>query len=126
MRGVIFALLFGLGGAGVLVSLGFWQVQRLAWKEGVIAELDARLAAAPVPLPEAPTEARDEYLRVALEGRFGPEELHVLTSAKPWGPGFRVISAFETTDGRRVLVDRGYLPETEKTAPILNDQTNIL
>ena len=116
MRGLILAALFGLGGTAILVSLGVWQTQRLAWKEGVIAELETRLSAAPVPLPLAPTEAADEYLRVAADGRIGPEELHVLTSAKPWGPGFRVITPFETPDGRRVLVDRGYVPQTEKAA----------
>lgn len=35
---------------------------------------------------------------------------------KPWGPGFRVISAFETEDGRSILVDRGFVPESEKQA----------
>jgi surfeit locus 1 family protein len=111
------ALVFGLGGTAILVSLGVWQVQRLTWKEGLIAELEAKLAEAPVALPETPTELRDEYTRVRVGGRFGPEELHVITSARPWGPGFRVIAPFETEDGRRVLVDRGYVPDEAKDAP---------
>ncbi len=35
-----FLLVFGLGGASILVSLGVWQVQRLAWKEALLARID--------------------------------------------------------------------------------------
>ena len=111
------ALAFGLGGVAILVSLGVWQLQRLDWKLGVIAELEAKLSAPPAPLPADPTEAEDEYTRVAVSGRFLPGELHLLTSIRPWGPGFRVIAPFETDTGRRVLVDRGYVPEARKDAP---------
>ncbi|SFI90013.1 SURF1 family protein [Albimonas pacifica] len=113
---LVFALVIGLGGVAILCALGTWQVQRLAWKEGLIAELEGRLAAAPEALPEAPTEARDEYLRVAVTGDYRPGEIHVLTSRKPWGPGFRIVAPFETEAGRRILVDRGFVPETEKGA----------
>ena len=33
----------GIGGVAILVSLGMWQVQRLAWKEGILAEIEARI-----------------------------------------------------------------------------------
>ena len=42
---LVFALVVGLGGVAILCALGTWQLQRLAWKEGLIAELEARLAA---------------------------------------------------------------------------------
>jgi len=116
-RRIFVALIFGLGGVAILAGLGVWQVQRLGWKQSVIADLEQRLGADPAWLPEAPTEARDEYLRVAVTGAYSQGELHVLTSARPWGPGFRVIAPFETAQGRRILVDRGYVPQTEKDAP---------
>ena len=34
----------------ILVSLGNWQLRRLAWKEDLLATIDARIHAAPVPL----------------------------------------------------------------------------
>jgi surfeit locus 1 family protein len=37
----------------VLIGLGTWQLQRKAWKEGLITALDAQLAAAPIALPAA-------------------------------------------------------------------------
>lgn len=111
-----FALVFGVGGFAILVGLGVWQMQRLAWKEALIGELEARLEAEPAPLPETPTEAENEYLRVSAAGRYDQGELHVLTSRKPYGPGFRIIAPFETEGGRRILVDRGFVPEEEKDA----------
>ena len=36
--------------AAFLIGLGIWQIQRLAWKEGLIREIDERTTAAPVPL----------------------------------------------------------------------------
>lgn len=113
-RRAIAALIFGIAGTLVLLALGFWQVQRLAWKEGVIARFEERLAAAPAALPENPERARDDFLRVALEGRLGAEELHVLTSLKPHGPGYRVIAPVETDGGRLVMTDLGFVPEDMK------------
>ncbi len=46
---------------------------------------------------------------------LGGQELHVLTSVKDVGPGYRVISALTSGD-RRVMVDLGFVPETEKDA----------
>ncbi|SDW70430.1 surfeit locus 1 family protein [Albimonas donghaensis] len=109
-----FLLIFGLGGVAILCWLGTWQVQRLNWKLGLIEALETRLDAAPVPLPEAPTEAEDEYLRVTVPGVYDGSELHVLTSAKPWGPGYRVIAGFDAADGRRIMVDRGFVEESRR------------
>ena len=67
----------------ILVSLGNWQLRRLAWKEDLLATIDARIHAAPVPLDEALSRMRGgediEYLPVELSGRFLPgTEQHVL------------------------------------------------
>ena len=43
--------LFTLAMVAVLIGLGLWQLQRRAEKHALIAALDERLAAAPVPLP---------------------------------------------------------------------------
>lgn len=100
----------GLGGVAILLSLGIWQVQRLAWKEAILADISARITAAPVALPAAPDPAQDRYLPIALEGRFDSGFVRVLVSQKGMGAGYRIISALETATGRRVLVDRGVIP----------------
>ncbi|WP_412507728.1 SURF1 family protein [Roseovarius sp. SYSU LYC5161] len=115
---MIVPILFGLAGVAVLVSLGVWQVQRLAWKEGVLAEIEATIAAAPGPLPAQPAAAEDKYRPVEITGNFRQGALRVLVSRKRVGAGHLIISPFETADGRRILVDRGFLElETELSAP---------
>ncbi|WP_170339384.1 SURF1 family protein [Ruegeria arenilitoris] len=115
MRRILFLLIFGLAGLAVLVSLGTWQVQRLAWKEGILADIEARIAAYPVPLPEAVDPEADRYLPVEVSGEMLPGEIHVLVSVKQVGPGYRIIAPFRTGD-RTILVDRGFVPTTAKQA----------
>mgnify|MGYP006272088869 CR=1 FL=1 len=113
-RGLIAPLILGLLGTAILVSLSVWQVQRLEWKEGLIAEIEGRLAAEPVPVPQDPDPARDEFLRVNAEGRLAGPPVHVLTTRRPFGPGFRVIAPVALADGRRVMADLGFIDEAER------------
>lgn len=116
MRGILFLLIFGLTGCAILVGLGTWQVQRLAWKQGILNDIDSRIAADPVALPAAPEPGTDTYLPVAVAGTIEPGELHVLVSLKRVGPGYRIIAPFATEDGRRILLDRGFVRSAEKDA----------
>lgn len=115
LRKILFPLILGLAGCAVLIGLGTWQMQRLEWKEGILAGIDARLAAAPAPLRTDVTEAVDEYTRVTLSGTPTGEELHVLTSGTAAGTGYRVIAKVDSEIGP-VLVDLGLLPIDQKAA----------
>ena len=106
------ALLFGVVGTAILLSLGFWQVQRLAWKQGVIAQIETRLSEEVAGIPATPTEAEDEYLGVRVEGTIEPGEVHVLGSHG--GIAFRVIAPLVLADERRILLDRGFVSEGMK------------
>ncbi|MGR3616045.1 MAG: SURF1 family protein [Paracoccaceae bacterium] len=113
MRRILF-LIFGLAGLIVLLSLGIWQVQRLMWKQGLLAEIDARIGSAPNALPGQPDAETYRFLPVEIQGIVGPEELHVLSSIKQVGAVYRVISPFQTEDGRRILLDQGVIATTRK------------
>lgn len=118
LRKILFPLILGVAGCGVLVSLGLWQVERLAWKEGILADINSRLSAAPVPLSLDVTEAADEYTRVTLTGTPTGEELHVLVSGTEAGTGYRVISKVDTPLGP-ILVDQGLLAlDAKQAAPL--------
>lgn len=117
MRRFLFLLIFGIAGVGILVSLGTWQVRRLAWKEGILAEIEGRIAADPVALPANPDPERDRYLAVRVAGTLEPRELHVLVSTRDYGAGYRIISPFVTGDGRRILIDRGFVPTAAADQP---------
>ena len=115
LRRIAFPVLLGIAGCAVLIALGTWQLRRLEWKDAILAQIEAKIAAEPVALPGAPDRARDIYLPVTASGALGGEELHVLTSRKEEGPGYRVISVL-TAEDRRVMVDLGFVPEAQKDA----------
>lgn len=115
-RRMIAPLLFGVVGVAILVALGTWQLQRLEWKRGILEGIAARMAAAPVAVPPDPREDAHAYLRVREAGTLLPGELHVYGSAPPRGVGYRVIAPMALADGRRILIDRGFVPIGEKDA----------
>lgn len=107
-------LAFGLIGTLILLALGNWQVNRLGEKEAFLAAIDARITQDPVPLPASPDPDTDRFLSVTVSGTFQDDHIDVLASAKGVGAAYRVITPFETTDGRRILVDRGFLPVADR------------
>ena len=114
MRKLIGPAILGVLGVVILASLGFWQLARLEVKLDQIAAIEARVAAPPVAVPDAPDPVADRYRPVRAEGVFTGEAVHVLSSREGVGPGSRVIAVLETPDGRRLPVDRGFLPEAQR------------
>jgi surfeit locus 1 family protein len=109
----------------ILVGLGVWQVERLAWKEGLIARVTARLdaPAGPAPPPSAwgRLDLADlQYEPVAVTGRFDNRHvIHVvqaLTEPKGrlGGIGYMVMTPLTTADGWTVYVNRGFVPADHK------------
>lgn len=116
LRPVFLPLIFGLIGTAILVSLGVWQLQRLTWKQGILSNIEARISADPVAIPDDPDAASDKYLPVRASGDVTADEIHVLVSQKRIGAGYRIISAFQLDDGRRIMLDRGFVAADQKTA----------
>jgi len=112
----LFMLIIVAAGLGVLLYLGTWQLQRLAWKEGVLAEIEARIAADPVAIPEDIDRTRDRYLPVTVTGEMLPGEIHVLVSVKRVGPGYRILAPFDD-GGQVILIDRGFVALEDKDTP---------
>lgn len=98
----------------VFLALGAWQVQRLFWKLDLIARVDARLAAEPVPAPGPGAwagldRATDAYLRVTATGRFLHDREVRTLAVTDLGPGYWVMTPLATRDFV-VLVNRGFVP----------------
>ena len=98
-----------------LVALGWWQLERRAWKLQLIARVEERVHAAPVALPDPSrwpqvTAASDEYRRVRLSGRFLHERETLVQALTELGSGFWVLTPLAQADGRIVLVNRGFVP----------------
>ena len=118
----------------ILIGLGVWQLQRLAWKENLLARVEA-LQAAPAQSAAAALErmgagADLDFARISIEcpGLASAPYLQ-LYSVRDGQPGARLISACQTNDGRyrTILVDRGFVDETVSARPKVNvsDRTPI-
>jgi surfeit locus 1 family protein len=114
--------LIGLAG---LIGLGIWQLERLDWKEKLIAEVQARVAAPPVAAPaeqEWPQLAPDdyEYRRVKLNGVYDPSRQVLVfrnlehPRGRFSGPGYLVMTPLRLADGAIVIVNRGFIPADAK------------
>jgi surfeit locus 1 family protein len=110
-----------------LIALGVWQIERKAWKEGLIATLNERLAAPPEALPTPASwpsldPARDEYLRVRFTASFDyAQDALVYGAASAFrpdvsGPGYWVFTPARLADGGTVVVNRGFVPEGRQAA----------
>ncbi|KAM9207326.1 surfeit locus protein 1 [Dugong dugon] len=109
-------------------GLGTWQVQRRKWKLKLIAELESRVMAEPIPLPADPLELNTlEYRPVRVRGRFDhSKELYVMPrtmvdparEAQEAGrisssaeSGAYVITPLHCSElGTTILVNRGFVP----------------
>jgi surfeit locus 1 family protein len=108
-------LLAAAAGLAILLGLGTWQLQRLVWKQDLIAMIAARTTAAPVTLAEAQRQWAEageaEYSRVTVTGQFAAGRDNYYFTIGPAGPGFHVYAPFRTSDRQYVLVNRGYIPD---------------
>ena len=114
MSRIALPLLTGLIGTAILVWLGAWQLQRLEWKQGILNQIESRIGGDPASLPAIGDPDADRYQPVQLTGTVEADELYVLVSQKRIGAGYRVISPFVTDEGRRILLDRGFIPVADR------------
>lgn len=110
-----------------LVSLGNWQLRRLAYKTSLAVTVSERLKLPPVSLPDPvawPTmdpEAVD-YTPVTLSGHYLPaQEFHVFATladpkGKEGGVGWWIFTPFVARDGTEVIVNRGFVPDRLRDA----------
>lgn len=114
------AVILGLAGIAILVSLGTWQVRRLAWKEGLLAEIDRRIHSQARPLADLEkqfAESADvDYRPVTAEGSFVHDKERHFLATYDGEAGFNVYTPLKLADGRFVLVNRGFVPYDLKDA----------
>jgi surfeit locus 1 family protein len=106
-RPVLIATIAALPVLGLLLFLGTWQVQRLQWKNDLIARIAASEAAPAAPLAEPP----EPFRKVAVTGRFDHGR-EALLGLEVRGPvlGARLLTPLLREGAAPVLVDRGWVP----------------
>ena len=105
-----------------LLALGTWQLDRRAWKEALITERTAHLAAPPITLAETGGyDVVPAFLRVTVEGTFlHGRELHLSAISREGELGFYVLTPLRTRGGSLVVINRGWVPPDRKP-PALRD-----
>lgn len=96
----------------ILISLGVWQVQRLAWKEGLITAAEVAQTQPPVSMAELATLPEPEFRRTYLACDFQSQPYVELQSIQDGEPGVRLVSF---CDGW--LVDLGFVAESVSARP---------
>ena len=110
--------LMSLGLIAVMLGLGFWQLQRMAWKQEILVQIDRAEGGIARPLSANPTPFSKVSLRGVLRharvAYYGAD-----IQLTPAGPkmGARLIVPLDRADGPPVLIDRGWVP-IEQLRPI--------
>jgi surfeit locus 1 family protein len=112
-------------GVAVLIGLGVWQLQRLAWKERLLAHLAALKTAPAIPLERALTKGGDlDFVRVSVDclPASGPSPRVFLYAVRGGAIAWRPISPCRIAVGPydAIAVDRGVTAGDSPAPPALN------
>jgi surfeit locus 1 family protein len=114
-RPTFWATLWAGLGVALLLGLAVWQLQRLEWKEALIAERNER--------PQLPALAAEELLAIEdaepfeyrlarVTGEYRHEaEMHLVARSLNGNVGVQVVTPFALENGPTILVNRGWVPD---------------
>ena len=105
----------------ILLSLGTWQVNRLAWKTSLIEQVAKRSEMPPRTLDDLLTETTDrtqlEYTVAMVSGEYDhSREAHLYRLKSGGVPGYNIITVLQRQGRPDVLINRGFVPLTNKNA----------
>lgn len=107
-------------------QLGHWQYDRHEFKVERNALLDAHYRAAPVPVTDVLTDrpvnrAADDWTKVRATGTYAGPQLLVRNRPNNSVFGYEVLAPLELADGRTVVVDRGWVANSDRGAAVVPD-----
>ena len=112
-RPLLWPTFFALPALIILLGLGTWQVQRLEWKNQLIHDFETRATADPIELPVVAIAPEMEFRHLSLTGEFDHDRELFLTGRTYEGnAGFHIVTPFQLTDGRIILINRGWVSES--------------
>lgn len=109
----------------LLCGLGVWQVQRLQWKNGLIAASDAAASQPPAPLAEVLALHEPEFRKVLIDCPGLATAWYVeLQTIHEGQTGVRLISACRPADfPAEFLIDRGFVADGISARPPVEAST---
>ncbi len=109
---VIVFVVIAVALAALFVRLGFWQLERLAWRRALNAEVASHITAPPVPVSQLPRDsAAMRYRRVHLSGVFDyANEIVITQRIRGGSPGVNLLTPLRVagTD-TAYLINRGWV-----------------
>ena len=126
-------ILFMLGLTVLFAWLGIWQLERLAEKDALVAEVDRQLTQPPYELPPAGQwDAIDletyAYHPLTLIGTYRNDDAVIVftnlsePNGQYGGPGYWVMTPFEARGGGIVFVNRGFIPQDFQEAAVTDGE----
>ena len=107
-----FLLLFVIS---LLITLGFWQLQRLEWKNALLSKIEDNYNNITIDFPFLESSSQFEYMNSNIDGNYLSEKLMFFYRSNLNGDsGFNVVIPFKTTEGVIVYVDNGWIPFKNK------------
>lgn len=104
-----------IGAIVLMVSLGMWQLRRLDERREFNAQVRDRSTEQAVPIGELLNEPgftpdTATWRQVTATGTWLPQQVTVFNRTQRGVAGDNVLTALAQTDGRTVLVNRGFVP----------------
>ncbi|NBB65646.1 SURF1 family protein [Pseudomonas sp. ODNR1LW] len=109
----------------LLIGLGVWQVQRLKWKEGLIAAAEAAASKPPAPLDQVLADGDLEFRKAMIVcPGLATAPFVELQSIHDGEPGVRLISACKPAGAAfSLLIDRGFVADGVSARPRVVETT---
>ena len=116
MRERNWLIFFAIPGVILLLALGSWQTYRLFWKLELNNFRSEQVDSQPVMLPKEIVDKDNWNFRpVYVDGKFQHEqEIYLAARSFRSQVGYQIITPLETLDGRIILINRGWVPESKK------------
>lgn len=128
LKGVVALIAFACLMTPLLLSLGFWQLQRAEDKQQLIDKQTQGNVERVNELADVRLDGQKSdwsYRKVSVTGHYRLNEYLLLDNRTRDGKvGYEVISLFNTDDGKVVLVNRGWVkaPAYRDQLPVIGDE----
>jgi cytochrome oxidase assembly protein ShyY1 len=114
-----------------MINLGFWQLRRLDERREFNEQVSTRIGQPPEPLDDVLGADTDpdavEWRAVEASGTYLPDEQFVVVNRSQGGvAGELVVTPFELSDGRILLVERGFVPLATESAPAPSGNVDVV
>ena len=126
----LWSVAFTALGMTLFISLGLWQLQRAALKQGIMELYETRLSDDYLPFERLDATDDWQYRKVSLVGRFDYSRQMLVDNRIHQGKaGYHVLTPLSLADGSgTLLVNRGWIPQgaTRDQLPTLAPSPDVM